>query len=66
MAQRPAVSAPSSAVPGFGDLQLTRDCAAPPVMRIELRDLTVGTMTVDLSWDPATVLGLAQAFWRQG
>ena len=33
---------------------------------IELSDPTGARMTVDLPYDPATVVGLAQAFWRRG
>ena len=39
---------------------------AAAVCRIELSDAAGAKMTVDLPCDPATVLGMAQAFWRRG
>ena len=39
---------------------------AAGVCRIELTDPAGAKMTVDLPWDPATVMGMAQAFWRRG
>ena len=38
---------------------------ASAVCRIELSDPAGAKMTVDLPCDPATVVGLAQAFWRR-
>lgn len=39
---------------------------ASPVCRIELFDSAGAKMTVNLPCDPATVAGVAQAFWRRG
>jgi len=67
--QVPQVPAPSvpSATPSFVELR-PRDWLpqAAAVCRIELSDPAGATMTVDLPCDPATLLGMAQAFWRRG
>jgi len=39
---------------------------AAAVCRIELTDPAGAKMTVDLPCDHATVMGMAQAFWRRG
>ena len=56
-----------SAPPAFVELR-PRDWLrqAAAVCRIELSDPAGAKMTVDLPCDPATVLGMAQAFWRRG
>lgn len=63
--QAPAPSVPI-ATPSFVELR-PRDWLpqAAAVCRIELSDPAGAKMTVDLPCDPATVMGLAQAFWRR-
>jgi hypothetical protein len=55
------------ATPSFVELR-PRDWLpqAAAVCRIELSDPAGAKMTVDLPCDPATVMGMAQAFWRRG
>ena len=64
--QAPAPSVPI-ATPSFVELR-PRDGLpqAAAVCRIELSDPAGAKMTVDLPCDPATVMGMAQAFWRRG
>jgi hypothetical protein len=64
--QAPAPSVPI-ATPSFVELR-PRDWLpqAAAVCRIELSDPAGARMTVDLPCDPATVTGMAQAFWRRG
>ena len=63
--QAPAPSVPI-ATPSFVELR-PRDWLpqAAAVCRIELSDPAGAKMTVDLPCDPATVMDLAQAFWRR-
>ena len=63
--QSPAPSV-SIATPSFVELR-PRDWLpqAAAVCRIELSDPAGAKMTVDLPCDPATVMGMAQAFWRR-
>jgi hypothetical protein len=66
MPQAPAASAPS-ATPSFVELHPGQWLPqAPAVCRIELSDPAGSKMTVELPCDPATVMGMAQAFWRRG
>jgi len=64
--QSPAPSVPI-ATPSFVELR-PRDWLpqAAAVCRIELSDPAGAKMTVDLPCDPATIMGMAQAFWRRG
>ena len=67
--QVPQASAPSApiATPSFVELRPREWLPqAAAVCRIELSDPAGATMTVDLPCDPATILGMAQAFWRRG
>lgn len=62
----PGPSAPLS-LPTFVELPLHDSLPrASTTCRIELSDPAGAKMTVDLPCDPATVVGLAQAFWRRG
>jgi len=64
--QAPAPSVPI-ATPSFVELRPSQWLPqAVAVCRIELSDPAGAKMTVDLPCDPATVLGMAQAFWRRG
>jgi hypothetical protein len=55
-----------SAPPAFVELRpLERLPQAAAVCRIELSDPKGAKMTVELPCDPATVVGVAQAFWRR-
>jgi hypothetical protein len=65
--QAPADSVPLGP-PSFVELRPRELLAqASAVCRIELSDPAGAKMTVvDLPCDPATVVGLAQAFWRRG
>lgn len=66
VSQAPAPSAPI-ATPSFVELRPSEWLPqAAALCRIELSDPTGAKMTVDLPGDPATVLGMAQAFWRRG
>lgn len=63
--QAPAPSVPI-ATPSFVELRPSQwlpQVAA--VCRIELSDPAGAKMTFDLPCEPATVMGLAQAFWRR-
>jgi hypothetical protein len=55
------------APPSFVELA-PREVLLPalPVCRIELSDPAGAKMTVNLPCDPATVVSIAQAFWRRG
>lgn len=64
--QAPAPSVPI-ATPSFVQLHPSQWLPqAAAVCRIELSDPAGAKMTVDLPCDPATVMGMAQAFWRRG
>jgi hypothetical protein len=64
--QAPAPSGPI-ATPSFVELRPSQWSPQVAAMcRIELSDPAGARMTIDLSCDPATVLGMAQAFWRRG
>ena len=64
--QAPALSGPI-ATPSFVELRPSQWLPQAATMcRIELSDPAGAKMTVDLPCDPATVLGMAQAFWRRG
>jgi hypothetical protein len=64
--QAPAPSVPI-ATPSFVELRPSQWLTqAAAVCRIELSDPAGAKMTVDLPCDPATVMGMAQAFWRRG
>jgi hypothetical protein len=65
VSQAPAPSV-SLATPAFVELRSSEWLPqAAAVCRIELPDPARVKMTVDLPCDPATVMGLAQAFWRR-
>jgi len=66
--QLPQTQAPSVTIapPSFVELRPSQWLPqAAAVCRIELSDPAGAKMTVDLPCDPATVVGLAQAFWRR-
>lgn len=64
--QAPAPSVPIAA-PSFVELRPPDWLPqAAAVCRIELSDPAGSKMTVDLPCDLATVMGMAQAFWRRG
>lgn len=64
--QAPAPSVPI-ATPSFVELRPSEWMSqGAAVCRIELSDPAGARMTVDLPCDPATVIGMAQAFWRRG
>jgi hypothetical protein len=63
--QAPAPSGPI-ATPSFVELRPSQWLPqAAPLCRIELSDPEGAKMTLELPCDPATVVGVAQAFWRR-
>lgn len=67
--QVPRAPAPSGSIatPSFVELRPREWLPqAAPVCRIELSDPAGARMTADLACDPATLMGMAQAFWRRG
>jgi hypothetical protein len=68
--KRQAAPAPAQVVPigppAFVELPSHPSWSQPSsVCRIELSDPAGAKMTVELPCDPATVVGVAQAFWRR-
>jgi hypothetical protein len=66
MPQAPGPSVPI-ATPSFVELRPSQWLPqAAAVCRIELTEPAGAKMTVDLPCDPATIMGMAEAFWRRG